>query len=132
MAAIRWKLRETLKRLDINPYALARAMGDQRKAVTLYRLASPSKTPSRIDLGTLSEIITALRRVTGEPVTIADLLEVVEEPDLDKRQDEPPAWQSLVGLLDDSAFPADSVSRIEQDLGESLEQEMRDSLAGKR
>lgn len=68
-----------LERYQTNPYALARAMGDQSKAVTLYRLTSPTKKTSRVDLGTLAEIITALRELTGKPVNVQDLLEYQAE-----------------------------------------------------
>lgn len=52
-------------------------MGGDRIA-TLYRLTSLKNPPSRIDLPTLEAIIGTLRKITGEPVTLDTLFEVVE------------------------------------------------------
>ncbi len=116
MAEVRWKLKETLEHNQTNPYALARAMGDQSKAVTLYRLTSPTKKTSRIDLGTLSEIITALREVTGKAIEITDLLEYAPEPNQAHAPALHPA-EDLDALLDSStADLADALDELEADL----------------
>jgi predicted ArsR family transcriptional regulator len=79
MAKLRWKLRDYLQQNGIPTLQLAKAMGDGRVA-TLYRLTSPDpeRTPSRIDFHTLEAIVTALRQLTGNRVSVCDLLEYEE------------------------------------------------------
>lgn len=76
MPHLRWKLRAFLKAHDIPTLRLAKAMGNGRVS-TLYRLTSPSpdRVPTRIDLPTLERIIAALRDLTGQAVSVCDLLE---------------------------------------------------------
>lgn len=73
-------------RLNINGYL-------EQRNITAYRLIKESglapntvytlaRTPAkRIDLDTLESIVKALTRLTGQPVTPNDLLEVIEEPE---------------------------------------------------
>jgi hypothetical protein len=83
----------TLKRyLDINgltAYRLAQAARGRVSRGTVYALARG--TAGRVDLGTLGAVITTLEELTGEPVTPADLLQVVtvSEPDAETQE-----WQA--------------------------------------
>lgn len=84
---VRLRLREALEERGTNVYALARAMGDQRKAVTLYRLTSQKHPPRRLDFDTLGAILSGLERL-GKPATLGDVLETSPDP----QADEEGAW----------------------------------------
>lgn len=73
MAHIRWKLEAWLREHGMTRYELAQAMSGntQSRQTTLYRMSDPK----RVDLNVLGEIIAALRRETGDPVSVCDLLE---------------------------------------------------------
>ncbi len=129
---VRWKLKEALEKYQTNPYALAREMGDQNKAVTLYRLTSPTKQVSRIDLKTLGDILTALRGVTGKTVPLEDLLEIVEVEGEVTSNATLPAWQSFAGLLDDPVFITTQPGELERELGEAVSLEVEASTTGQR
>lgn len=77
MVSLDWKLRHFLEQHNISTLALSKAMGSKRVA-TLYRLTSPKKPPTRVDLSTLEAVIAALRTLTGKAINVTDLLEVNE------------------------------------------------------
>jgi hypothetical protein len=70
---IKWKLETWLESKGKTRYELARAMGGNEKAnqTTLYRLG----TAERIDHKTLSRVILAAEKLTGQRPKISDLLE---------------------------------------------------------
>ncbi|PNY79913.1 helix-turn-helix domain-containing protein [Deinococcus koreensis] len=78
MSVTRWRLAEYLKQRGISAYALAKSTGTARPT-TIYRLARPDHTPTRVDLPTLTMVIDGLRKLTGEDVQISDILEYVPD-----------------------------------------------------
>ena len=75
MALVRWKLAAYLKAHNLTAYKVAQKIGGMTRVPTVYRMADPNKIPGRVDLGTLAEVLVALRQLTGEAVDIGDLLE---------------------------------------------------------
>jgi DNA-binding Xre family transcriptional regulator len=71
----RWKLKELLVENDITPYRLGAESAVS--ANTIYKLTR--KAPARVDMATLSLIIPALRRLTGKPINVQDLMEYTDD-----------------------------------------------------
>lgn len=78
MSVTRWRLAQYLQSRGISAYALAKATGTERPT-TIYRLARAGHEPTRIDLPTLTSVLDGLRKLTGENVQIADILEYVPD-----------------------------------------------------
>jgi DNA-binding Xre family transcriptional regulator len=98
---IRVSLDRYLERHNLSAYKLANELKGRVAQGSVYAMTR-SKTVKRIDLETLTGVMQALERMTGEPVTPNDLLEVVQEPEPDPEQ----AW------LDSSA--ADLKATLEE------------------
>jgi DNA-binding Xre family transcriptional regulator len=98
---IRVSLDRYLERHNLSAYRLANELKGRVAQGSVYAMTR-SKTVKRIDLETLSGVLQALERITGEPVTPNDLLEVVQESEPDPEQ----AW------LDSSA--ADLKAALEE------------------
>lgn len=75
--SVKWKLHAYLKSHNLTAYAIAKETGARMS--TIYRLAQEGHEPDRVDLPTLGRVITGLRKLTGAPVELADIFEVVEE-----------------------------------------------------
>ena len=80
---IRLNLNKFLVQHAINPYRIVKET--TLAANTIYDLAR--KPAQRIDLATVGQVIVALEKITGQPVTINDLLEttpseITKEPNL--------------------------------------------------
>lgn len=90
MAHMRWNLDTWLKARGVTRYALAKSMGGNEKSrlTTLYRM----RDPQRIDLNVMAEIVSALRKLTGEDVTPNDLLEFKPDPEPHAEDEETQAW----------------------------------------
>jgi len=80
MIKVRWKLRDVMAENRVSVALLSAEMNGKRLP-TLYRLTSPNNTPDRVDLATLEAVLDTLRRITGKPLTVGDLLETVEVTD---------------------------------------------------
>ncbi len=88
MTHIQWKLKPYLEQNAIAAHKLALEAGiSPPNLYTLIR-GEGAKNVSR---DTLAKLIGALRRLTGQPVTPNDLLEVIEEP-LEEMDSETKAW----------------------------------------
>ena len=74
MATVGWTLAEYLERHGLTAYALGKEIGGARMN-TVYRIARRGGEPQRVDLTILAAVISGLRRLTGEDVQIADVLE---------------------------------------------------------
>ena len=87
---IRLNIGSYLEQKNITPYRLVKESGLAPN--TVYTLARTSA--KRIDLDTLGSIVEALTRLTGQPVTPNDLLEVIEEPEhvFEEMDAETKAW----------------------------------------
>lgn len=75
---LRLNLGGYLQRHQITPYRLVKAVEGRVSPNTVYTLAR--KPAQRIDLSTVGEVLAALGRLTGEPVSITDLLEEAAPP----------------------------------------------------
>ena len=74
---IRLNLHRFLERHAISTYRVVKETSGTLAANTVYDLAR--RPAQRIDLDTVGAVVTALERITGEPVTIQDLLEFNDE-----------------------------------------------------
>ena len=69
---LRLNLGGYLQRHGLTAYRLAQAVEGRVSPNTVYTLAR--KPAQRIDLSTVGEVLEALSRLTGEPVSITDML----------------------------------------------------------
>ncbi len=100
---LNWKVKEYLTEHEITPYRLLKETGLGQG--TIYRLANNEADGIRKE--TLEQVIRALRRLTGEPTQIDDLLKY-------EREKRPSLEDSL---LDSSAADlADMLDELESDL----------------
>jgi hypothetical protein len=84
---VRVSLDRYLKMKNLTAYRLAQETAGAVARGSIFALARGEKV-KRVDLETLSEVMVALNRITGEAVTPNDLFEVIEDKDLDQDQ----AW----------------------------------------
>ncbi len=75
---LRLNLGGYMQRHQLTAYRLAQAVEGRVSANTVYSLAR--KPAQRIDLSTVGAVLEALGRLTGEPVSITDLLEEAAPP----------------------------------------------------
>lgn len=75
---LRLNLGGYLQRHQITAYRLVSEVRGRVAPNTIYALAR--KPAQRIDLRTVSEVLSALERLTGQKVPIAEMLEEVQEP----------------------------------------------------
>ena len=108
---IKLKFGELLRQRGITPNKLA-ASGHGLSRNTIYGLANPPKERVRLDLDVLANAMSALEKETGQPVSLNDVLEVIEEPiQLEEMDSETKAW------LDGAAYDmADRLTEIEKDV----------------
>ncbi|MGM9320865.1 helix-turn-helix domain-containing protein [Deinococcus aquaticus] len=86
MSTVRWRLADFLQEKNLTAYALGKATGITRMN-TIYRIARKGSEPTRVDLPTLALVIDGLQKLTGETVSITDILEYV--PDQSPQLEEP-------------------------------------------
>jgi hypothetical protein len=67
-----WKLKDYLKQHGVTPYALSIKTEGKLSRNTIYSLVR--ERPQRLQLKTLDVLIPALTELTGEPVSVTDLL----------------------------------------------------------
>ena len=72
---MRLNLNRYLKRHGVSAYRVVKETAGKLAPNTVYDLAR--KPAQRIDLQTVGEVMTALERITGEVVTLDDLLEIM-------------------------------------------------------
>lgn len=78
MSLVRWRLADYLEERGLTAYAVAKA-SDITRLNTIYRLARRGKEPTRVDLPTLALLLDGLRKVTGGPVSLDDVLEYLPD-----------------------------------------------------
>ena len=89
---IKLKFGELLRQRGITPNKLA-ASGHGLSRNTIYGLANPPKNRVRLDLDVLANAMSALEKETGQPVSLNDVLEVIEKPESFEEMDlETRAW----------------------------------------
>ena len=76
---VRVSLDRFLERNNLTAYKLTKEVGGKASQGSVYALSRGNKV-KRVDLETLSEVMGALSRLTGQPVTPNDLLEIIETP----------------------------------------------------
>jgi len=74
---IRWKLRALLDQQGVSAYALTQVLAGKVAPNTIYAFARG--TTKRPDLEALAWVLWGLRKLTGKPYGVQDLLEY-EEP----------------------------------------------------
>lgn len=99
MRAVEFTLKRFLTAHGLTAYRLAQAAEGHVSRRTVYALARGEVT--RVDLGTLGALITALEGLTGEEVTPADLLAAVTVPEPDP---EARAWAAADLMPDLEAY----------------------------
>lgn len=100
MSEIRWKLAEYLKWRGFTPDKLVGAVGDAVEPEIIYRLVEKPTEQRQIDLSILAAILEGLIKLTGIPVSVAEILEFV--PHLSQEFLENSPWQEyfIYGELD--------------------------------
>jgi len=73
--AVRWKIKEFLEAHSITPYRLMKDTGLSQG--TVYRLANNDFNSVNAEI--IDAVVKALRKLTGKPVDVSDLLEYQEE-----------------------------------------------------
>ena len=98
MNTLRLNLGKYLEQHNITPYSLVKESGLATN--TVYALAR--KPAQRIDLETISTILNTLERITGEEVSITDMLENTLETQKTTRPGDPMGYLALVGMFNDA------------------------------
>lgn len=78
MSRVRWRLADYLESRNLTAYALGKAIGTARMN-TIYRIARRDEEQTRVDFTVLASVLDGLRKLTGEDVQIADILEYVPD-----------------------------------------------------
>jgi hypothetical protein len=136
--SIRWKLPDYLKQRGISVYALQKETAQDVARNTIYRWGREGEVPKYIDLDVLVSVIRGLERLTGQSVSISDLLEV-EHDALNAAQElsgealgRKPSWRDLIGLLGDTGGPTDMSINHDKYIDEALWEEYQESVRGER
>ena len=79
MGTIKWKLAEFLDAHNLTAYRLATTLDSHTRTPTIYRIAKKNVELSRVDFTVMASVIDGLRELTGEDVTVSDLLEYRED-----------------------------------------------------
>lgn len=137
---LRLRFGDLLRERGLTAYQVVRASRLPRS--TVYGLASARADRVRVDLDVLSEAMSAVERLSGEPVTITDVLATgvdeacTETATPDGAFEEVPLppghpghWRSLVGAFDDPSSPGDVSARHDYYLALAIEEELRDAQA---
>jgi DNA-binding Xre family transcriptional regulator len=136
---LRWRLDDLLKAASITPYRLHKESGLAMN--TVYALARGESKQIRLE--TLEQLLPALEALTGQPVTLSDLLEVrprtaglqqsdAEPSSSDSEVDDIPAYLALAGIFDDEASPGDVSVNHDRYIDEAHWAEYRESLRGRQ
>lgn len=93
MSEIRWKLADYLKWRGFTPDKLVEVIGDAVEPEIIYRLVEKPTEQRQIDLSILAAILEGLIKLTGFPVSVAEILEFV--PHLSKEFLENSPWRDV-------------------------------------
>lgn len=77
MSNVHFKLDDTLRRYKKTPFALVEASGLAK--ATVYKIVN--NEAKAVKLETISKLMNGLRELTGEAVTLDDVLEEINRPD---------------------------------------------------
>ena len=101
---LRLNLGRYLQRHQITAYRLANEVQGKVAPNTVYAMAR--KPAQRIDFDTVSQLLSALERLTGEKVGLMDVVDEIEQPRI--TQATPPTLETLLAQLppvDPGALP---------------------------
>jgi hypothetical protein len=138
MAEVTLKLREYLKAHQLNARQVELEAGIGQN--TIYRVMRATN----LNRDSLAGIIRALRKLTGKPVGIADVLEYSDNESAQQTQHvspettpgDPAGYLALIGLFNDSQSPGDLSANHDLYLGRAQEDEyleqMRQMTSSKR
>jgi hypothetical protein len=137
MAEVTLKLREYLDAHQLNARQVELEAGIGQN--TIYRVMRATN----LNRDSLAGIIRALRKLTGKPVGIADVLEYsdaspesVQRSSPDTTPGDPAGYLALIGLFNDSQSPGDLSANHDVYLGRAQEDEyleqVRQTPPGKR
>ncbi len=93
MSEICWKLADYLKLRGFTADKLVEAVGDAVEPAIIYRLVEKPKEQCQIDLSILATILDGLIKLTGIPVSVAEILEFV--PHLSEEFLENSPWRDV-------------------------------------
>lgn len=102
MSEIYWKLADYLKRRGFTADKLVDAVGDAVEPEIIYRLVEKPKEQRQIDLSILAAILEGLIKLTGMPVSVAEILEFV--PHLSEEFLENSPWRDIFVDGDSEAY----------------------------
>jgi hypothetical protein len=74
-----WKFDQYLKAHNLTAYAVQKQLGGSSSTLA-YEWAKLNAPPQRLHTEALTKVLDALHALTGEPVTVADLLEYQQPP----------------------------------------------------
>jgi hypothetical protein len=115
--AIRLNLNQFLERHAISAYRVVKETSGKLAANTVYDLAR--RPAQRIDLQTVGQVVSALGRITGETVTINDLLEITPDEPGDAPETPSPTLRDLATLTANAAKMAKITMRQGKPQGSS-------------
>lgn len=72
MAVVRWRLNEFLQEKGLSVYRLHAELSGQISRTGLYKITRGGT--SGVDFASLASILSALERLTGEPIVLQDVL----------------------------------------------------------
>lgn len=93
MSEIRWKLADYLKSRGFTADKLVEVVGDVVEPEIIYRLVEKPTEQRQTDLCTLAAILEGLIKLTGFPVSVAEVLEFV--PRLSEEFLEKSPWRDI-------------------------------------
>jgi hypothetical protein len=114
---IRLNLNQFLERHAISTYRVVKETSGKLAANTVYDLAR--RPAQRIDLQTVGQVVTALERITGETVTINDLLEITPDEPGDTLETSSPTLPDLATLTANAVKTAKTTPRKGKPQGSS-------------
>ncbi len=124
MPAVTLKLREYLETHHLNARQVEREAGIGEN--TIYRVMKATN----LNRDSLAGIISALRKLTGKPVSIADVLEYSDNtPTPATIPGDPNGFLALIGLFNDPDSPGDISAKHDEYLGKAQNDEYLEQIA---
>jgi hypothetical protein len=114
---IRLNLNRFLEHHAISAYRVVKETSGKLAANTVYDLAR--RPAQRIDLQTVGHVVSALERITGETVTINDLLEITPDEPSKTLERSTPATPDLAALTANAVKMAKTTARSGKPQGSS-------------
>lgn len=122
MSNVHFKLDDTLRRYKKTPFALVEASGLAK--ATVYKIVN--NEAKAVKLETISKLMNGLRELTGEAVTLDDVLEEINKPDWREeilKNAKPLDWDKMMaGIPDWTEEEREENSRV----FEEIERERRE------